>query len=426
MVATGSLAYCIICMANHDLDEFRSFNCGHCFCLPCIELMFTNENGSRKAHYDCPGCRARIQRKDEHRIYIEIVDQKKAFVECVVEGLDKMDADSKLISVKKAEGKIKTARDKAEGDQELMIQLYQAILSFKERIIPVFTEIESHHAELAALKLSLAQSQAHVSTLEKQAKRVSVLEREASRLRAELREMDNQREMALGLAESAKDEVMTAREKVDVHVKRASDLEKDKKRMADQLEVHMNAANRNKVKMKALKDQIKTINERLEAKEREVQEAQEASQRHDYSDFNEYDGYELQSSQHPAPSFSRNAHTVNPSHHHRQQHNENTGPSFAFEAMPQPGFEFGGSWGQPLPARGTITKVGVDGKSRIVKAGVTAMKNMVTSTTLAPANVLKKKNANGNALGFPISLDRKGKPIAPVQMGPKHTIRVKY
>lgn len=54
----------------------------------------------------CPNCRSHIRDRDAHPLFLELVDSKVAFASSLVDGLNKMDHETPLLSVKKASQKL--------------------------------------------------------------------------------------------------------------------------------------------------------------------------------------------------------------------------------------------------------------------------------------------------------------------------------
>ena len=74
---------------------------GHGLCIDCKIRIF-----KESARPNCPNCRTRIRDRDAHPVFLELVDSKVAFASSLVDGLDKMNHEAPLASIKKAGQKL--------------------------------------------------------------------------------------------------------------------------------------------------------------------------------------------------------------------------------------------------------------------------------------------------------------------------------
>lgn len=63
-------------------------------------------------------CRKEFSRDCAHRIHLDLVDSKVAILATTIEGLEKMDAATKAISVTRAAGRIQRTAQEIECDNE--------------------------------------------------------------------------------------------------------------------------------------------------------------------------------------------------------------------------------------------------------------------------------------------------------------------
>jgi hypothetical protein len=74
-----------------------------------------------KPRPSCPICRDPITKGDGQQIFIVIEDSKVAMANTVAEGLDRMDMDSKLISVERAGEKIEKVAQNIQAEPEVAV-----------------------------------------------------------------------------------------------------------------------------------------------------------------------------------------------------------------------------------------------------------------------------------------------------------------
>lgn len=89
---------------------------GHGFCIDCKNRMLQGSGRPK-----CPNCRAHIRDRDAHPLFLELVDSKAVFASSVVEGLNKMDHETPLPSVKKAGQKLRKVLQGTQPEHNAMV-----------------------------------------------------------------------------------------------------------------------------------------------------------------------------------------------------------------------------------------------------------------------------------------------------------------
>ncbi|TFK71433.1 hypothetical protein BDN72DRAFT_837653 [Pluteus cervinus] len=374
-----TLASCMICVSDYSLDDFRSFDCGHCFCGECAGRILETTNS--RGHANCPTCRQQVRKGDLRRVYLDIVDPRNV----VIDGLDRMGRDSKLVSVTKAKDKLRKEADKLSGEYAEL--LLRAVDDFRDRIIPIFTKVEIQADDIADLQSQLKSS---ISLNEDLSKQLELLESQMDEIKAlkkDLRREQRSTEKALVLAEKAKDDLLALRLSHAEVEKRSTTLEEDNARMRDQLERHVESSKEQHKKNKAQKKKIEALiaecNELHAQKAAQPDPPSGEDQNRDPNSaadvFLEFDDDEPQ-------SFPRQTKV------HSSSSRVSASVCYpAFEALPQQTF----SNCQQSKSTGRKRKFG-DTENQDVK--------------------------RGNK--FAIALDKKGHPLGAVQCGPKRTRRV--
>ncbi|KAG2011980.1 hypothetical protein CC2G_012037 [Coprinopsis cinerea AmutBmut pab1-1] len=304
--------------------------------------------------------------------------------------MGKMDENAPLASVKKARDKLEKAAKSCRGDDDLTSQLLRSIEDFTTRIIPLFEEFHNQRQELEQARKQNEKLQNEKAELGKRLAKSQWYHSENERLRNEVIQAQRIADEATVAGEKLKDLLTETRNDLASYKKIAADLDKDKKRMADQLERNSNAAKNSREKVKDVRAQNAELQKKIESLEQRLLETPHSPvsqpQPHDYDgDFSSHElktpsRYLVKSSQPPPP------------------------PPLPedidfFEGMPRPGF--GSDW--------QLNR----GKEN--------------------CSVLKKTRPVGgpthrrvtNPVGLmALSLDRKGKPTTAVQLGPKRTVRI--
>lgn len=124
--------HCQICLGYHAISEFQVLPCGasmiflhlhlkekylnvgHGSCKTCHECLFDPISNMG----NCFMCRKEFSRECAHRLHLDLVDSKVAILATTIEGLEKMDAATKAISVTRAVGRIQRTAQEIECDNE--------------------------------------------------------------------------------------------------------------------------------------------------------------------------------------------------------------------------------------------------------------------------------------------------------------------
>ena len=92
---------------------------GHGFCIDCKSFMF-----QASERPNCPNCRLRLHDRDAHPLFLELVDAEVAFASNIVEGLNKMDHETPLLSIEKAGEKLTKVLQDPQSKSNDMVKLF--------------------------------------------------------------------------------------------------------------------------------------------------------------------------------------------------------------------------------------------------------------------------------------------------------------
>ncbi|KAF5386939.1 hypothetical protein D9615_001719 [Tricholomella constricta] len=244
----GSLN-CHICYSSQPASDFRFFPCGHGYCTSCVENLF--EHNQRNP--TCAHCRAKLYRRDAHVVYLDIPspeEEQAAAVDTLMNGLNQMGQDSRVVSVETAGKKLmKFARSSVQSSESKVEILLQVIDDFKKRIVPVFKRAEEQAAQIEQLKENL---QTCRDDLAASVRRAEPLEKELTNIRNNLHQMEEERDQAIDLARLASGETVQLREDLASSKSKVSDLEEKTHRYKGQLVRHTKAAQQQANKIKIL------------------------------------------------------------------------------------------------------------------------------------------------------------------------------
>ncbi|KAJ7043765.1 hypothetical protein C8F04DRAFT_1389860 [Mycena alexandri] len=355
---TTPKCHCDICLSELPIESFRRLKCGHCLCTTCIV-------GILKTRPLCPQCRAPVLEKDPQPIYLTIVGTKPIAL-VVAEGIEKMDAEAKLVSVRAAERKLQQVADEQKRVcGETMPELLIAIEDFKVRITPMFAKTRSQQTEIEALKKKLEEAEA----MREQADRATGLAGELAILRTE----QMTRVSELKDAYMKRDRERARADAADAQVLRAQRLEAEAEAEVRKLKGFLERGTEDrhgqKNKITGLQKDKADLEQQVQDLRSELWELRtKASARSEYTDLEIEETFPSEYSENSSP------HRVSGSR----------SGMLAFEGMPQPGF--GSDW---QLSRGT-----------------------------------KRKERDEVPSGFPLALSN-GRTTIAVQIGPKHTRRVK-
>ncbi|KAJ7180799.1 hypothetical protein C8R46DRAFT_593827 [Mycena filopes] len=353
--------HCDVCLSELPIESFRRLSCGHCLCTTCIaEILRTKPV--------CPQCRAPIRKTDPQQFYLTIVGSKP-IASVVAEGIDKMDADAKLVSVRTAERKLRqVAEEQARVCGKAVDGLLDAIEDFNVRIKPLFARTRSQQTQIEALKKKLEEAEG----LREQAERATALAGEVAILRAEqtvkTKEMKD--------AYTKRDRERARAEAAEVEVRRAQKLEAEAqaevRRLKGFLERGKEDRDGQKNKMNVLQNEKDHLEQRVHELQSELWEARARGTEPtpEYTDLDvENEEFPSEYSEHSSP----------------QQASVSSRPgTVGFQGMPRPGF--GTDW---QLSRGT-----------------------------------KRKERDEVPSGFPVALCNGRTKIA-VQIGPRQRVKVR-
>ncbi|KAF8972746.1 hypothetical protein BDZ97DRAFT_854887 [Flammula alnicola] len=394
-------AHCPICLNHFPIDadkpEIVIFPCGHGFCASCTDKLFL---GPRTK---CPNCRKFIQRRDGHPVYLELIDSKTVFATSVMEGLDMMNPETPLVSIKKASEKLEKIAGKTPSNEN-MSAILRAIEDFHDRIIPLFTKVETQTQEIDGLRQDLHRSRRDRESLQSKVKKVEPLQAEVSRLKTALSETESNTQEAICLAERAKDELGKLHGTSSHWQRRAAELDQENKRFKDLLERHTNNSRLQKDKNRKLSKQLAALREQRVAEETQamsdtahvsVSSKTNSSSLRFERVWQEYDG-DFSGHEHSRIHSSLHIIAPSPTRSPRRSYQDENAISLDFEGMPPP--RFPSDW----------------------------------QLNDSNAGVLRKRLSNGAVVGshrrvtnpFPIELDKKGHPTRAVQLGPRSIVHV--
>ncbi|KAF5316292.1 hypothetical protein D9619_006218 [Psilocybe cf. subviscida] len=380
-------AHCPICFNDFAIDagkpEFLIFPCGHGFCTTCTESVFNPE-----ARKKCPICRKLIHRRDAHPVFLELVESKVALANTVVEGIAQMSANTPALSVKRASQKISQVVQ-AEPAPDTLTMLLQALQDFNERIIPLFSKVETQQKDLDQKSQELTRSRRERDEIHARIAHIGPLQTEVQRLRNALSETEANTQEALSLAESAKDKLQTQCQLAEQWQKQAAALEKKNSDLHEIVQRHQSYGKKKKDKCRKLETELAAAMERLNGQNSAYPVSESGL---DYD--GDFSGHEFAPRTQaafrvpaPTPLKSSPRHSV-------QDENDF---ELNFEGLPN--IDFPSEW-------------------KFERAGA----------------VLKKRTSNGmiasnhrrvtNPLPNPLQLDKKGHPTRAVQLGPRNSIRL--
>ncbi|KAJ7145310.1 hypothetical protein C8R43DRAFT_1012277 [Mycena crocata] len=364
---------CHVCWSDYSVDEFRRLGCGHCFCITCIATIQRMQNSA------CPECRSPISVAQV--IYLDIV-AAKPLESVVADGISRMDENSKLVSVRTAAKKIKQVTEQEHLDADGLKTLLAALADFNERIIPIFAKAKSQQTQIVALKTQLVE----LNEVKAQAARTTALSGEVTILRAEQLDLRKELKASNERRDEAREQVERGNAQVaalqDMTHAANVDAEAEMRRLKGYLERNADDRNLQKKKMRSLHLEKDSLELQVQDLTNELATFRERSGLYDIEIDEEMISEYSQMSHHAVSSSSQ---SIRHSSMHSTWLTQDALPSLGFEGMPGPGF--GSDW---QVRRGTK----------------------------------RKERDEAPPPGFPIALSH-GRTRVTVQLGPKHTRRVK-
>ncbi|TFK21772.1 hypothetical protein FA15DRAFT_645112 [Coprinopsis marcescibilis] len=354
-------ATCQICYSTYPLEKFRILPCGESAAKDLVS----------------------------RGVFLEIVESRKAFTTHFVEGMSKMDESAAVGSVRKAVEKMDKGAKVCKGDAELLAQLLSSTEDFKTRVIPMFEKARTHDEELETVRREIREEKAQKVALQEQLARAYALlnteRHDNSRIRAEAAEAEKLANEVTLAAEEVKDKWVKLQEEHASYRKIASDLDADKRRIADQRDRNAAAARSSKDKCRALKQQVSDLQKQLELAQQRQQYSAPASPVARPPQPQDYEG-----------DFLNNESGTSRYLLKRLPVDEN---SFEVEGIARP--LFSSDWN--LEARG---------------------KNVTKNITYGLLKKARPVLQTHRRVTNPLRLDSKGHPTTAIQVGPKRTVKV--
>ncbi|KAG6864220.1 hypothetical protein C0991_011292 [Blastosporella zonata] len=332
----------------------------------------------------------RLRRGDAHPIYPEIAtpqEERAMVVETLVNGLSRMDKDSKAVSVETAEKKLKTFTKTLDDHGEnivvslidhfcltifsvqVQLGLLQAVKDFKDRIIPVFKKAEEQSREIETLKSQLETCQAELAI---SVSSIGLAEKKRDQASSALHQTTIERDTAIELADKAAQKTVQLRLDLTRAQQQGADLEESKSLYKKQLLEHQEVERKQNEKIRSLRQRLANAQQEIETE----RTARKLEVDLDSGTLSTQRPSKRRATSPPRPSDLKNliSSTIT-----------NTKPAF-FEGMPPPRFET--DWNLRKP----------DGKKQ------------------------KLSVSDSSKQSFPIKLER-GRPVGSVQIGTRTRIR---
>ncbi|KAJ7446914.1 hypothetical protein B0H11DRAFT_2083783, partial [Mycena galericulata] len=305
----------------------------------------------------------------------------------VADGISLMDQDSKLVSVRTAERKLRQVAEQPRVDPAALDSLLAAIDDFNKRIVPIFTRVKSQQTEIASLKTQNAE----MAEIKVQAEKATTLSGEVAILRAErldlrkvLQKANAERDLALELAEKGKAQVVELRGKAEAA---EGDAQAEIRRLKGYLERNAEDRLAQRAKIQSLQHERDSLEQQVEDLRSELRTHRGPGASSSYTEDLEIEDEIFTSQYSQSSPRQASSQSTRGSHIHAVWHTQDSlALTLDFEGMPRPGF--GTDWQLD---RGT--------------------KRKARDTEPPPP-------------GFPIAIS-KGRTTTAVQLGPKHTRRVK-
>ncbi|KAF9444869.1 hypothetical protein P691DRAFT_806567 [Macrolepiota fuliginosa MF-IS2] len=366
---------CKICLDEKlEIEAFRVFPCGHCFCKSCIHDLYSR--GERRKT-PCPLCRKPWFKNDANQLVFHpvIVDPSGSSIEYVIDGINRMNETCKTISVKRAHTKLtKAAENIEEANAD---RLRKAIEDFAQRIIPLFEELDLGRRRIQELEENQRNDSLDLAT---KRHRLESLEKETSSLRKSNETLQINYLQALESAGTLRVKAEELQSNLSDARKNLATKEDEHRRAMDSIGRFKSSDAAKSKKLKTLKKEVDELAIKLQEKENMVEEQ---------SSLMDLD-HDLPLTA-TGPLSSTHSSGLSSLRVHSKEEGWVDVGNFEFEGMPRPGF--GSAW--------NIANKKVN-------------------------SVLKKPQPSGSKANpkFPLNLDAKGRPTIAVHVGPKSTIRV--
>ncbi|KAF9479554.1 hypothetical protein BDN70DRAFT_806862 [Pholiota conissans] len=318
-----------------------------------------------------------------------------------------MGPSTPLASVKKASYKLEKAiKTPSEDSGRTLSAIMKALEDFNTRIIPCFEMAEQHRQEIIKLKADLQTSLDDKQLLETRLKETKVLKKEIARLNHDLTKSNDDREKAIQLAEKAKDEMQNAFSDKERWKTKAQEMETESNNFRKTIERHIIKARTQKAKYEEVVKERNALIEQRRAQEsqytsdsmqvnsstaREVAQIFERLPQEYEGDWSSHESSRIHSIQQTIMS--------SPSRSNRRVYPNVDDIQLDCEGMPPP--TFGSDW-----------QLQVGTSTRVVQKKRAAPTVAEGSHRRAPTS-------------FAISLDNRGRPTRPVQLGPRTTLQIR-
>ncbi|KAJ8695400.1 hypothetical protein PTI98_008003 [Pleurotus ostreatus] len=367
-------AHCGICISHHALDAFRFLPCGHGYCNTCMRQL--TAPGIPRI---CPICRKKFRSGQELKIHVELSDPSDAASSIVVDQINALTKDSSPEAAQKTTQELEKMvfYQAEELDEEKAETIVQAINSLKERIVPVFSLCQTYKQRIGALKVDLSRTAREKHRLIDELKEVEKLRQNLETAQANWRKVYDKLKAEEKIAADAMKLVEEANNKVsDLTAERAGlrtrieEAEARNKMLERLLERHVHDSQKKADKINGLKQENMVL--------------KAAQDKRHSSPIPEEDGGWSQYDSHP--------HIMNPSSTPIRRTTRSNAPQTPMspadpldflEGLPRPGFR--SEWNLPNPNPN-------------------------------PRGVKRKSDG--------LVLDRRGHPLAAVQLGPKKGVRI--
>ncbi|KAJ3772082.1 hypothetical protein FB446DRAFT_704126 [Lentinula raphanica] len=355
--------HCQVCLGYYSISNFQV--------LPC---------GTQKG--TCWTCRREVRRNEAHRIYIDVVDSKVATVQHTIEALERMDSN-----VKGTSQAMKEIAEEIECDNERAELLRRAIEDYDQRIVPVLRKAHDQAEELTQLRKELARAQAEIGSFDHVRKTNRKQKDIIKGLESELKQWQKEGEQAVSRLGQVSKDYLALKAQTELDLEEKKKVEEDNSNLRGTLERQAREARSQKVKVRALKDEIASLKKRNESLEEESQSVKFDESLQVYMS-DDYGGNDLL-------SFSSPARPSSPPERARKKIR---------------------SSGLSQITNGLHIEVDLEIDSGMPRPGFSSDWKMADTTT--------KRNTISSSSNFPIPLDKHGRPKVSVQTGPIRSRRV--
>ncbi|RXW24846.1 hypothetical protein EST38_g1003 [Candolleomyces aberdarensis] len=351
---------------------------------------------------------------------------KVAFTNRVVEGFGKMDEKSPLESVRKAAEKVEKGVKLAKGDNGLLAQLLEALEDFNSRMVPFFETTQARAEEIEAVRKEreverqrrleaernqLEDLQALRRELRLVQQRSSNLEAEAIRMRKEATNAATLLDEATIAGEQLKNQMVDTGKDRDNFKRLYTESEEDKRRLSDLVERNANYVRDLFILLDPNVDcstslrQAKRTREEFKKTDKELKRLKAVEAAHEHlkekhrQALADLQNLPLSLAQSTEPQdYDENCSSHEETLSMRTRIHEKKSIEFDFEGLPKPGF--GTDW--QLKGNRSYGPI----------------------SNARPPGAAQSQRRVANPVNFPLKLDRKGKPMSAVQLGPKRSVRI--